>query len=347
MAGEPNLSLSEFRGIPPETRYRNAVDSYLRSHIGTYEPETSQMALHHLGYSTVDGRTNIHSAGKQLRPTALCLTVDAMGGAWDGAVPAAAAIELFHNATLGHDDIEDGDSERHGQPTLNEVWGVPRAINVGDIMLSESARLLLHLPKDKFDAQMILDAMGMFTKQTRNVFDGQDLDIKFEELPSISRAQYYDMISKKTGALFALSYGMGALLAGRDKKVISAMKEFGENLGKGFQIADDLGELVNPGEIPSDILKRKKTLPVVLAQEQVGISGHDRFMQLIAPQAEPPSGVESREILDFLKSAGTIDEVGQLLKNIENGLLADVKDLPIEDWARDDFTKIVTLTLKI
>ncbi len=125
------------------------------------------------------------------------------------------------------------------------------------------------------------------------------------------------------------------------------MKEFGENLGKGFQIADDLGELVNPGEIPSDIIKRKKTLPVVLAQEQVGISGHDRFMQLIAPQAEPPSGVESREILDFLKSAGTIDEVGQLLKNIENGLLADVKDLPIDDWARDDFTKIVTLTLKI
>lgn len=348
MAGEQNLSLVEFRGIPVERRYRNSVDSYLISHLNYLDSQVGQMAKHHLGFETEDGSTSIHSAGKQLRPTSLLLTIDAMGGAWDAAVPAAGAIELFHNATLAHDDVEDGDESRHGKPTMGKIWGEARAINSGDIFFAESTGLLFRLPRDIYNTETILKAAQMFSDQTKKVFQGQELDIRFEKEAYITRDQYEEMISLKTGALFSLSFGMGALLAGRDEQTIGQMSEFGLNLGRGFQLADDLSELVDPKTIPSDILKRKKTLPVVLAQEREDVEGYSRFMQLISPNYDPPTGVESREILDFLQKAGTIEEAKKFLEALNQELITEVEEkLPIEKWAAEDFSKMVSLTLKV
>ena len=201
--------------------------------------------------------------------TALC--AHGAGVDWRKAIPAAAAIELIHNFSLIHDDIEDNGEMRRGKPAVWKKWGLAKGINSGDAMFAAAFDLLAGL--EEFGEGIILGSIQLISKVCLDLTAGQQQDIDFENRAVISLSEYFQMIEGKTAALMRCSAQMGALLAGLDQADQEVYAEFGHNLGVAFQIFDDcLGVWGNPHltgkSASSDLLEKKKSYPVVLGLQQ-------------------------------------------------------------------------------
>lgn len=259
---------------------------------GNVTPSTAEASLapfygqmqYHLGWVDSHFAPMANNPGKLLRPTLLLLAYEATG-AWGQtpatfddttylrrALPAAAAVELTHNFTLIHDDIEDADTERRHRATLWNVWGIPQAINTGDGMFA-LARLTLWGILDEGVEGIIAARLGAILDRACLILaEGQYLDISFEQLLDISVSAYTDMISRKTGALMRGAAEMGAMLGTRDSQTIQRLASFGWAMGVAFQVRDDLlgvwASTAELGKTPAgDIYRRKKSLPVLHALE--------------------------------------------------------------------------------
>ncbi len=220
------------------------------------------------------------------------------------ALPAAAALELLHNFSLIHDDIEDDSPTRRHRPTVWALWGRPQAINAGDAMFSLARSALYRLAEQGVSAQRSLDALRIFDETCVRLTEGQYLDMSFEGRLDVSVDEYLTMIGGKTAALIGASLEMGALVGGASPEARAALAEFGRNLGLAFQIQDDIlgiwgDEAVTGKSAASDILTRKKSLPVVyaLADARVG-----EALQAIYAQPIDAGGVPA--VLDLLADAG-------------------------------------------
>ena len=227
------------------------------------------------------------SGGKRIRPLLGLLAYASIAGEHARALPGAAAVELGHNFSLVHDDIEDGDVERRHRPTLWTVHGIPQAINTGDTLFSLS-RIALHRLTDLgFSDAKVLRLMRLFDETCLALCEGQYLDIAASvsnELMTVDG--YFDMIGRKTAALIAASIEAGALLATDDEDVIARYRGFGWALGLAFQVNDDLlgiwGAEQATGKEPSDVAHRKQTLPVIYAHETAGPEDRARLQALYA-----------------------------------------------------------------
>jgi len=250
------------------------------------------------------------SGGKRLRPLLGLLAFASITGDHRRALPGAAAVELGHNFSLVHDDIEDGDRERRHRPTLWTVHGVPQAINTGDTLFSLS-RIALHRLTDLgFSDAKVLRLMRLYDETFLALCEGQYLDIATSQSDEpMSVEAYFDMIGRKTAALIAASIEAGALLATDDEAVISRYRAFGWALGIAFQINDDLlgiwGKEQATGKAPSDVMHKKKTLPVIYAMEQAGPEDRERLGALYA--TANPSPAEVTEIVELLERLGARD----------------------------------------
>jgi len=261
------------------------------------------MMRYHLGWVDRHFQPVDLPSGKRVRPIILLLANEAQGGNWQQALPAAAAIELLHNFTLIHDDIEDGDQLRRGRPTLWSLWGVPQAINAGDAMFTISYRGLLRLPDLGVSADRTIAAAQCYAETVLHITEGQCRDIGFETDDRISEIQYLAMISGKTAALIGLAAEVGAIIAGAGDDRRAALRDFGESLGKAFQMYDDLlglwGDPDRTGKpVGSDLVKRKKTLPILH-----GLRSSTTFRELLAGEVLTDSGI--RTALAELESCGS------------------------------------------
>src|SRR6266566_1813677 len=280
-----------------------------RSEIVDLQPYYGQIQ-YHLGWVNSDFSPAATHPGKLLRPTLLLLAYEA-AGAWGlatetpdylrRALPAAAAIELTHNFTLIHDDIEDGDTERRHRPTLWKLWGIPQAINTGDGLFA-LARLALWEVVDEGVEGPIAARLGAVLDHACVVLsEGQYLDMSFEGWQAISVAKYVDMISRKTGALMGCAAEMGALLGTRDQETIERLRSFGYAMGVAFQVRDDLlgvwGTTAELGKTPAgDVYRRKKSLPILHALEHTN-PGEQRFLREVYQQETPMTGEQVDEVL--------------------------------------------------
>ncbi len=223
------------------------------------------MIRHHFGYDAPSRA----KAGKRLRPQLLLRTALEEGGRIECAIDAAVAIEILHNYSLVHDDIEDGDDLRHGRPTLWAQYGVPHGINAGDALCAISYLTLLHeeavVPPDR-----VLEMLHVLHDANLRMCEGQGLDIDFETKSHVTMPQYLDMIAGKTGALFAASCELGSLAAKSDRARARAYAALGRAYGLAFQIRDDVLGTWGSSDLtgkPSgaDIARRKWGFPVVWA----------------------------------------------------------------------------------
>ncbi|MEX2046351.1 MAG: polyprenyl synthetase family protein [Chloroflexota bacterium] len=284
-----------------------SIDEEIRSVLTQPEPALQPfygMMLYHLGLDAAGSR-----GGKRLRPLLCLLVFEALAGAREAprALPAAAAIELLHNFTLIHDDIEDQDPARHHRPTVWSVWGVPQAINAGDGMYAVSRLAVQRLRTLGFPAERILDFASLMDQTCVRVCEGQFLDISFESRTDVTADRYRVMAARKTGALFAASAQSAAVLASDDPSIRDQLARFGEDFGQAFQAHDDLlgiwASTERTGKVEmNDLVKRKKTLPVVLAFERASPRVRAQLDELFAPQAPLPAGNVDRirAILDDL-----------------------------------------------
>ena len=310
LAGERLISSTVVGMSLSITPRLTAIDEEIRSVLTQAEPGLQPfygMMLYHLGLDA-----ERPGSGKRLRPLLLTLLYEAITGDKAAALPAAAAVELLHNFTLIHDDIEDQDPARHHRPTVWSVWGVPQAINAGDGMFAMSRLAVQRLRG--FPTERVLAFARLLDEACVRVCEGQFLDISFETRTDVTAERYRAMAAKKTGALFAAAAQGAALLATDDVAVRGTLARFGDAFGQAFQAHDDVlgiwASTERTGKVEmNDLTKRKKTLPVVLGFERAQGKTRERLATLFAPAA--PLSTESveqiREILDELGVRALID----------------------------------------
>ncbi len=267
------------------------------STVGVYE-----QARYHLG---LDGATGV--SGKRMRPLLGLLAYASITGDHRGALPGAAAVELGHNFSLVHDDIEDGDSERRHRPTLWSLHGIPQAINTGDMLFSLSRVALHRLTDLGFSDGKVLRLMRLYDETCVALCEGQYIDIATSASDDIMSVElYFDMIGRKTAALISASIEAGALLATDDEAVIGHYRRFGWDLGLAFQINDDLlgiwGDERATGKEPTDVARRKKTLPVIYAFANASVTDRERLGDLYRDPVATDASVG--EVIDILERSG-------------------------------------------
>jgi geranylgeranyl diphosphate synthase type I len=230
------------------------------------------MLNYHLGFADAQGHPVQINAGKRIRPMLVLLACEACGGDARTALPAAAAVELLHNFSLIHDDIEDGDELRRGRLTLWKQWNIAQAINAGDAMFAQAHLALQRLMDCGVSAERVVRALRVFDAMCVHLTIGQHLDLSFETRDDVTAAEYMAMIEGKTAALVKACCEIGAIVAGADEARIEALGEFGRGVGLSFQLQDDVlgiwGDPAQTGKQDSDLAHRKKTLPVLFAAEQ-------------------------------------------------------------------------------
>lgn len=232
----------------------------------------------HLGRTDAQGNVAPSDAGKRIRPLLCLWACEAAGGDWRAAVPAAAAVELMHNFSLIHDDIEDNSAERRGRATVWKIWGLAQGINAGDAMF-----VLAYLALDRLATAAISPGRQLaihhaFHYAALQLTQGQYLDIALERADQATPEDYFEMVRGKTAALLAAACEIGARIATTDENIIRAFAAYGENLGIAFQIADDvLGLWGDPSltgkSARTDLESRKKSYPVLAAMQ--GDLGND------------------------------------------------------------------------
>jgi geranylgeranyl diphosphate synthase type I len=258
-------------------KYLPAIDQALKYSINSYFQDKRyhtlrNMMAYHLGWEGDASETA--AQGKRIRPQVVLLCCEAVGGNWQNALPAAAAIELIHNFSLIHDDIEDRSDLRHGRKTIWAKWGDAQAVNTGDAMFTLANLALLNL-KDSLPEEIVVSAVELLQQTCFELTRGQFLDISYENEKNILLDDYWPMIGGKTAALLAGSAQMGSLIGGARGERLQAVYRFGYSLGLAFQAQDDalgiwgnealLGKSTN-----NDLVTGKKTLPVVYALERNG-----------------------------------------------------------------------------
>jgi geranylgeranyl diphosphate synthase type I len=248
-----------------------AVEAELQSSLQHLLPEpyveVGLMVRHHFGWEPGESR------GKRIRPLLTLLCAASAGGEWRTAVPAAASVELIHNFSLVHDDVEDSSQTRRGRSTVWARWGVPQAVNTGDFLYIAS-RLACHRlidggvsPGTALAVQHILDQASL------QLTLGQHLDLTFEQREVVGADEYLEMISGKTASLVAAAASVGSRVAEAPSGIRDAFQRFGWRLGMAFQLLDDLlgiwGEPDQTGKpVADDLRQGKKTYPVLLGLQR-------------------------------------------------------------------------------
>jgi geranylgeranyl diphosphate synthase type I len=308
-----NGELSGFIGrwLPQiEAEMNNVIgsrDDALAAHYG--------MMRYHLGWADEHFHLRPAPSGKRLRPILCLLSCAELGGDPSQALPAAAGIELLHNFSLIHDDIEDGDEMRHHRPTLWKVWGMPLGINAGDGMFTLAFAAVQRLTQRGLNSKATLAVLAHFTQTCLTLTEGQFLDISFEARPVISIDEYMHMIQGKTAALIGASVAIGARIAGATSEQQTDMLQFGQAMGLAFQIQDDILGIWGDPEITgkpvgSDILSRKKSLPLLHALNHPKVGG-----QMQGVFALPVDESQLEGIMNLLAQAETRHFAEQQMAN--------------------------------
>lgn len=269
--------------------------------------------------------------GKRLRPAVTLLTCFLFKGKYDHALPAALAIEVFHNFTLVHDDIMDNAPLRRGMPTVHEKYGVNSGILSGDVMLVQAFDLLLKLEGQKHFPTLL----KIFTKLAIEVCEGQQMDINFEQQQVVKIDEYLRMIELKTSVLVAGAMKIGALLGDADMEDAEAVYQFGRNLGISFQLQDDLldtyGDPSKFGKkVGGDIAQNKKTFLYLKALELADQNQSSRLVELYQ-QNKLNEKEKIEEVVHIFNQLGIKEETELIKEEYKDRAFSFLKKLNIED----------------
>jgi geranylgeranyl diphosphate synthase, type I len=318
-------------------RYLPAIEAEMRAALGNDDALLYRMMRYHLGWEEADGLPSDAGAGKALRPVLCLLTCEALCGDYGPALPAAAAIEILHNFSLVHDDIQDRDRTRRGRATAWTLWGEAQAINAGDGLWALSTRTLLRAAeRAEVTPRTVLRATAMLNDASLTMIEGQALDLAFETRARVSVEDYLDMIARKTGALIARSIAIGALCGGAADAQLDAFERYGQLIGRIFQVRDDvLGiwgeEAVTGKSASSDIRRKKQTLPVIYT-----LSRDDAPAQRLAAIYAGPARTDA----DVAEAVACLDETGArayadaLARSTYDAATEALAALPLHDDAR-------------
>ena len=287
-----------------------AIESELQRQVSRLnEPRTRpfyEMLTYHMGWSGEGAGPD--ATGKRIRPLLVLLTVAASNETnetkWLRATPAAASVELVHNFSLVHDDIQDNSEKRRGRTTTWKIVGAPMAINVGDALFVLSNQAIMDLT-EHYPAEVVAKAATVLHNTCLDLTRGQFLDMSYEERTDLCVEDYWPMIAGKTSSLLSACCHIGSILGGVDESTQDAYRSFGHSVGLAFQVQDDIlgiwgDEAITGKSVASDLLEGKKSLPVLH-----GLSQGGKFAQRWAQGPIQPDEVE--ELAKLLASEGSYE----------------------------------------
>jgi geranylgeranyl diphosphate synthase, type I len=323
------VSAAEIHGLisKTDTLMRDVLNDAERAAAGAFQARDLPMydvVRYHLGWVDQSFAPTDAHPGKRVRPSICLLVTGAAGGDPEQSVPVAAAIELLHNFTLMHDDIQDRSRLRRGRPTVWANWGEAQAINAGDAAFALSQLALLRLLDAGVSSSTTTALAGAFNRVALRIVEGQVLDLGFEDRWDITADDYLRMISGKTAAIVAFASWAGARIAGHPPTICERYHEFGRLLGLGFQVRDDFlgiwGESEETGKHPGDDVRgRKKSIPIVMLLDQIGHEQADRLREIYASDAIDAANVA--EVMALLDSHGIDQQVQALAADFHDRAL--------------------------
>jgi len=305
-----------------------------------YTSQFYEMLTYHMGW-TGEGAGR-EATGKRIRPLIVLLATASTGADWITSLPAAAAVELVHNFSLVHDDVQDNSEKRRGRSTVWTKWGVPMAINVGDALFVISNQAVMDLIKTH-PALTVVRAATILHDTCLDLTRGQFLDMSYEERNDLSLDDYLPMIGGKTSALLSACTHIGALLGNAGEAEQESYRQFGYHLGLAFQMQDDIlgiwgDEAVTGKSAASDLVEGKNSLPVLYALGKQGKFA-ERWklgpitvgeIKAVAAQLEDEGGrsyaeemseKETQIALEYLRKANPRGTAGESMLELANMLL--------------------------
>ncbi|MGB9668815.1 MAG: polyprenyl synthetase family protein [Anaerolineales bacterium] len=285
---------------------RNSIEQSLQSTLkeinqNGYE-EYHSMLAYHMGW--IGDGAGEKASGKRIRPSLLLLVTAANRADWQVALPSAVAVELVHNFSLIHDDIEDNSQYRRGRLTVWSKWGIAQGVNAGDAMFT-LAHLAIQKLSESLPCEIVFQSSNLLLNTCLHLTKGQFLDIDFEQRSVVSIEDYWRMVEGKTAALFSACTQLGAIAAQCDPDVERHYQNFGKALGLAFQVVDDIlgiwgDEAMTGKSTASDLCSGKKTLPVLLGLQNESAFASRWNRGSIQPQ-------EAKDLANLLTEEGILE----------------------------------------
>ena len=296
------------------------IDGWIRPYVERPDSPAArfyQMMAYHHGWVAADGTPLDPPArsGKRVRPILAILTCEAFGGTTEAARGPAAALELVHNFSLVHDDIQDVSEQRHNRDTVWKLWGAAQGINVGDALY---ALAQVALAEGAAGHPRTGDGLLRLNRTCVRLVEGQYLDLALESAADATFEQYEQMVERKTAALIECSAALGAWAAGASDQQIEAAGRFGFELGVAFQFQDDLlgvwGDPTVTGKpARDDVRSRKKALPMMLALQMAADATRDEILEVLrAPHA--PDGAAVDRVVTLMERIGVREQAAEMVE---------------------------------
>ena len=323
----------------------SAIESELQGQISRLDATRTkpfhEMLTYHMGW-TGEG-AGPEATGKRIRPLLVLLCTSACGADWRSALPGAAAVELVHNFSLVHDDIQDNSDKRRGRPTTWVKWGMPMAINVGDALFVMSNQAIIDL-KRNYPAETVVKAAEILHNTCLELTRGQFLDMSYEERKDLAVEDYWPMVSGKTAALLSACCHIGALLGSGDEAKQDAYRAFGHYLGLAFQVQDDIlgiwgDEALTGKSAASDLIEGKNSLPIL-----AGIGANGRFAARW--KQGPIRAEEVQELARTLASEGGYETATDASKQMTDLALMSLREADPQGEAGDALFELTEKLLK-
>lgn len=328
-------------------RYQGALEQELRSVLGQDASPLYTMMRYHLGWVDEHGQQQ-QNPGKMSRPTLCLLACQAVEGDWRKALPAAAAVELIHNFSLIHDDIQDCSWERRKRPTVWKVWGEPQAINAGDAMYVLAQLALFRLRDAGVPPDQVVILSQKLNQASLQLCEGQYLDIDYENRTGTSIDEYLGMIGKKTAALFECALFFGAFIGTDNEKQVQSLCSFGWNLGMAYQVQNDVEGIWGAGEGQkqspyTDIRSRKKTLPVIFALREARGGDRERLGAIYSEETLSPENIAN--VLAVLEGTRSRAYAEQVRDRFYRQCLGDLEEAALPRSPRRDLQEVAAFLL--
>lgn len=301
-------------------KYNEAIQEYLDETLILKEPLQLYRPIQYI----------ISLGGKRLRPILTLMTCDFFKTDYKRALPAALAIELFHNFSLIHDDIMDQAPMRRGMETVHHKWDLNTGILSGDAMLILAYQLF-----EVYNSSMFQDLAKLFSKTALQVCEGQRYDVDFETRNNVTIPDYIKMIDYKTAVLLGAAVKMGAIVAEASDECKENSYEFGRNLGIAFQLQDDYLDAFGDSEsfgkqIGGDIIANKKTFLYLVTLQKSSNSETDELIKLFSETPKDPKS-KIKRVLSIYKNAGAVESTINEIEKYTNKANTILQDINISE----------------
>ncbi len=287
---------------------------------------------------------NRKARGKRFRPTLCLLVCESICGKYKQALPVAAAIELFHNFTLIHDDIEDHDEYRRHKKTVWKIWGIEQAINTGDAMFILAQRAAISNRQSAISSEKRLQVIETLNQTFLKIIEGQYLDIGFERKMDVTVDEYIEMNTMKTAELISGACKAGAILSTDDQEMIKNWGNFGLNFGLAYQIYDDVcsiwEKVENTGKKKAgDIRKKKKTLPILYASEKLEQKDKEKIIEIY--KKDDLNDADINEVIELLDKVDAKKYTMDIIIGYKKKALDILKKIKIDKNNKKEISKLI------